>query len=35
VQHVSDHLGILELPDFLDDEVQMVLCLAPNFLLDC
>jgi hypothetical protein len=34
VQHLSYHLGLLELPDFLDDEVLTVLCLAANLLLN-
>jgi hypothetical protein len=34
VHHFSDHLGLLQLPHFLDDEVLAILTLAPHLLLD-
>jgi hypothetical protein len=34
VHHLSDHLGLLQLPHFLDSEVLPILCLTLNLLLD-
>jgi hypothetical protein len=34
VHHLSDHLGLLKLPHFLDDEIMLVLRLTMNLLLD-